>query len=80
MAYGKKSREETTREAISSPNDIDLDYDIAIKQVNQKIEKKYEGKNDQESLLICMIILGRRSAACWIWKTKWTHCRTRSGR
>ena len=42
IAYGKKSREETTREAISSPNDIDLDYDIAIKQVNQKIEKKYK--------------------------------------
>lgn len=42
IAYGKKSREEATREAISSPNDIDLEYDIAIKQVNQKTEKKYK--------------------------------------
>ena len=42
IAYGKKSREESTREAISSPNDIDLEYEVAIKQVNQKIEKKYK--------------------------------------
>jgi len=42
IAYGKKSREETTKEAIFSPNDIALEYDIAISQVNQKIEKKYK--------------------------------------
>lgn len=42
IAYIKKSREETTREAISSPNDIDLECDIDIKQVLQKNEKKYK--------------------------------------
>lgn len=42
IAYGKKSREDSTREAISSPNDIDLEYEVSIKQVNQKIEKKYK--------------------------------------
>lgn len=42
IAYGKKSREDSTREAISSPNDIDLEYEVAIKQINQKIEKKYK--------------------------------------
>ncbi len=42
IVYGKKSREETTKEAISSPNDIELDYEVSINQVNQKNEKKYK--------------------------------------